>query len=159
MLRTALLPTLIPTLTLVACGLATHAAHAADVYKYTDEQGNVQYTDKPRTLPAQRLDVKTQRTDIVAAQARQEEEMKRMQNADRARSASASAASDQRQAEESSAKDKAERCAKARERYDSYMNSQRLYEQLPNDERRYLSDAELDAARASAKASMETLCQ
>lgn len=85
--------------------------------------------------------------------------MKRMQNADRARSASASAASDQRQAEESSAKDKAERCAKARERYDSYMNSQRLYEQLPNDERRYLSDAELDAARASAKASMETLCQ
>ena len=31
------------------------------------------------------------------------------------------------------------------------MNSQRLYETLPNGERRYLSDAELDAARNSAK--------
>lgn len=154
MLRTALLP----TLTLVACGLATHVAQA-DVYKYTDDNGNVQYTDKPRTLPAQRLDVKTQKTDVVAVQARQEEEMKRMQDASKARQQGATAQNDQKQAAELSAKDKAERCAKARERYDSYMNSQRLFEELPNKERRYLSDAELDAARASAKASMDTLCQ
>lgn len=153
MLRTALLP----TLTLVACSLAAHAAHA-DVYKYTDDNGNIQYTDKPRTLPAQRLDVKTQKTDVVAVQARQEEEMKRRQAADQARRQGAAAATDQKQAAELSAKDKAERCAKARERYDSYMNSQRLYEQLPNNERRYLSDAELDTARAAAKASMDTLC-
>jgi len=39
------------------------------------------------------------------------------------------------------------------------MNSQRLYETLPNNERRYLSDAELDSARSSAKVSMETLCK
>lgn len=61
MLRTALLT----TLTLAACGLAAQAVHA-DVYKYTDENGNVQYTDKPRTLPAERLDVRTQKTDLVA---------------------------------------------------------------------------------------------
>jgi hypothetical protein len=48
---------------------------------------------------------------------------------------------------------------KARERYDTYMTSQRLYESLPNGERRYLTDAELDAARASAKASMDVLCK
>jgi hypothetical protein len=153
MLRTALLP----TLTLVACGLAVQAAHA-DVYKYTDEKGNVQYTDKPRTLPAQRLDVKTQKTDVVAVQARQEEDLKRMQNATSARQQSSAAQADQREAAELTAKDKAERCAKARERYDNYMTSQRLYETLPNNERRYLSDVELDAARASAKASMDTLC-
>ena len=57
------------------------------------------------------------------------------------------------------AKDKAERCAKARERYDKYMNSQKLYEQGANGERRYLNSEELDAARASAKASMDVLCQ
>ena len=56
-------------------------------------------------------------------------------------------------------KDKAERCTKARERYDSYMNSQRLYESQANGERRYLSDAELTAARTSAKASMDELCK
>jgi hypothetical protein len=153
MLRSALLP----MLTLVACSVVAAAAHA-DVYKYTDENGNVQYTDKPRTLPAQRLDVKTQKTDVVAVEARQAEEMRRMQEADNARRQGAAAAAEQKQGAELSAKDKAERCVKARERYESYMNSQRLYEQLPNNERRYLTDAELDAARASAKASMDTLC-
>lgn len=154
MLRTALLP----TLTLAACGLAAVAAHA-DVYKYTDENGNVQYTDKPRTLPAERLDVRTQKTDLVAAQQRQEAEMRRMQEADQARRQNAAAQADARAGAALSAKDKAERCAKARERYDSYMNSQRLYETLPNNERRYLTDDELDAARAAAKASMESLCK
>ena len=153
MLRTALLS----TLTLVTCGFAAHAAHA-DVYKYTDEKGNVQYTDKPRTLPAQRLDVKTQKTDVVAVQARQEQEMKRMQDAAAARQQGAAAQADKRQAAELSAKDKAERCVKARERYDNYMNSQRLFEELPNKERRYLTSEELDAARAAAKTSMDTLC-
>lgn len=153
MLRTALFP----TLTLAACGLAAQVA-LADVYKYTDEKGNVQYTDKPRTLPAERLDIKTQKTDVVAVQARQDAETKRMQDSTKTRQQGAAALADQKQAAELSAKDKAERCVKARERYDNYMNSQRLYEELPNKERRYLSDAELDAARASAKASMDTLC-
>ena len=85
--------------------------------------------------------------------------MKRMQESDKARQQGAAAQNEQREASELSAKDKAERCTKARERYDSYMNSQRLYEELPNKERRYLTDAELDTARAAAKASMDTLCQ
>lgn len=153
-MRTALLP----TLTILAYAFMAQAAHA-DVYKHTDEKGNVLYTDKPKTLPAQRVDVKTQKTDMVAAQARQEADLKRMQDADKARQQGAANQADQKQGSELSAKDKAERCAKARERYDSYMNSQRLYETLPNNERRYLSDVELDAARSSAKASMETLCK
>jgi hypothetical protein len=149
---------LLPTLTLAAVALAGQAVHA-DVYKYTDDKGNVLYTDKPSTLPAERLDVKTQKTDLVAVEARQQAEMKRMEEAAKARQENAASKADQRQAAELSAKDKAERCAKARERYDSYMNSQRLYEELPNKERRYLSDTELDAARNSARASMETLCK
>jgi hypothetical protein len=154
MLRTALLP----TLTLAACALAAQAAHA-DVYKYTDEKGNVQYTDKPRTLPAQRLDVKTTRTDVVAVQSRHEEEMKRMQEADKARQQGATAKAEEKTAEELSSKDKAERCVQARERYDSYMNTPRLYETLPNNERRYLTAPEIEAARVAAKASMDALCK
>jgi hypothetical protein len=154
MLRTAL------TLTLTVAAYALTAQSAcADVYEYKDEKGNKLYTDKPPTLPAQRLDIKTQKTDTVAAQARQEADMQRMQNADKARQQSAAAQADQRQGSELSAKDKAERCVKARERYDTYMTSQRLYEELPNKERRYLSDVELDAARSSSKASMDALCK
>ena len=137
--------------------LASHAQ--ADVYKFTDDKGNVHYTDKPATLPAERLNVLSQKTDMVALQARQLEEQQRMSAANQNRQQSASQQADKRQAEQISATDKAEQCKKARERFDSYTTSQRLYEQQPNGERRYLSDAELDAARASAKASMDVLCQ
>ena len=153
MLRSAL------TLTLtVAAYVLTAQSACADVYEYKDEKGNKLYTDKPRTLPAQRIDIKTQKTDTVAVQARQEEETKRQQDADQTRTQSATAQNDQRAAAQSTEKDKAERCVKARERYDNYMTSRRLYETLPNNERRYLSDAELDAARIRAKTSMDTLC-
>lgn len=145
-------------LALTASALAAGQA-GADVYKYRDSNGNVLYTDKPSTLPAERLDVPSQRTDIVAVQARQEAEQKRMQEADRARERTSAQRAGQQDAAQLTAQDKAERCTKARERYDTYMNSQKLYEQQPDGERRYLSSEELDAARASAKASMEVMCQ
>jgi hypothetical protein len=131
----------------------------ADVYRYTDDKGNIHYTDKPATLPAERLNVQSQKTDLVALQARQQEEQQRMNAADQARDQGNAQNADQRKAQQMSATDKAEQCKKARERFDSYTTSQRLYEQLPNGERRYLTDAELDATRASAKASMDVLCQ
>lgn len=152
MLRSAL------TITLTALVLAAGAA-GADVYKFTDAKGNVLYTDKPATLPAERLNIQSNKTDTVALQARQEEEMKRRQDADRTRQQNGSQQADQAAAKELTAQDKAERCTKARARYDSYMNSQRLYQTDEKGERRYLDSAELDAARSSAKVSMEELCK
>ena len=70
-------------LTLAAASLAGTAF--ADVYKYKDEKGNIQYTDKPPSLPAERLNVKSQKTDIVAMQERQEAEMKRLQESSETR--------------------------------------------------------------------------
>ncbi len=145
-------------LTLTTATLAAGTV-AADVYKYKDEKGNIQYTDKPPQLPAERLNVKSQRTDIVAVQERQAAEQKQQAAANGERDEARAQAQDQKEASQLSAKDQAERCAKARERYDNYMNSQRLYEKGNDGERRYLSDAELDAARASAKASMDVLCK
>lgn len=141
-------------LTLVAAPLAAGTA-IADVYKYKDEKGNIQYTDKPPSLPAERLNVQSQRTDVVAAQ----ERAKSSQPAANSSPAAGNSKADQEQAQELSAKDKADRCIKARERYDRYMNSQKLYEQDEKGERHYLDSAELDAARAAAKASMDVMCQ
>ena len=131
----------------------------ADVYKFTDDKGNVLYTDKPSTLPAERLNVQSRKTDVVAVQARQEAEMKRMQDSTGARDQKLAQRGEQQESQQLAAKDKAEHCTKARARYDAYMNSQKLYEQQPNGERRYLSNEELDAARASAKATMDVMCQ
>ncbi len=152
-----MLRALIPV-ALSASMLLAVQAHA-DVYKYTDDKGNVLYTDKPATLPAERLNVQSQKTDLVALQARQQEEQARADAANQSRQQASGQKADDRKAAQTSATDKADQCKKARERYDTYMTSQRLYESLPDGERRYLSDAELDAARASAKASMDVLCK
>jgi uncharacterized protein DUF4124 len=146
MLRSLLL------LTAAAAALAAGTV-AADVYKFKDDKGNVLYTDKPSTLPAERLNIQSQRTDVVAVQARAEEEAKRQQQGQQ------QAGQQPPAVPQASPADKAEGCAKARDRYNKYMTSQRLYEAQPDGQRRYLSDAELDAARASAKASMDVLCK
>jgi hypothetical protein len=144
-------------LTLAAAPLAAGTA-VADVYKYKDEKGNIQYTDKPPSLPAERLNVKSQRTDTVAVQERQQAAAA-AQAAANSQPQAGNSRAEQKEATEMTAKDKAERCIKARERYDRYMNSKKLYEQDDKGERRYLDDSELDAARASAKAAMEVMCQ
>ncbi len=150
------------TLFLVTAAIAwlTAGPAAADVYKFKDEQGNVLYTDKPATLPAERLNIQSQKTDTVAVQTRQQDELKRLQDADKAtQQASSGAPRAQQPAAQPSETSKADQCAKARQRYESYMNSQRLYEQGADGQRRYLADDELTAARASAKASMDVMCK
>lgn len=149
----------LPALALTAAAALLAGPAGADVYKYKDDKGNVMYTDKPSTLPAERVNVQSQKTDVVAVQARQEAELNRIQAQDAARQQTAAARSEQQQGQQLNAKDKADRCAKARERYDKYMNSQQLYQTDENGQRRYLSSEELDAARASAKATMDVMCK
>lgn len=140
-------------LTLSAATLAAGTA-SADVYRYTDEKGNIQYTDKPPSLPAERLNVQSQRTDVVAATTNREPSKPATPPPPSREQVAA-----QKEVAQLNAKDKVERCSKARERYDRYMNSQKLYEQSEGGERRYLTSDELDTARASAKASMDVMCQ
>lgn len=147
------------SLSVLALAIAVFGTAQADVYKYVDAQGRVQYTDKPQTLPAQRLNVRSQKTDTVSVQQRTEAERKQQEQSDAARKNTANQRTDAQSASQTSEADKADRCTKARARYDSYMNSQRLYEPTPDGGRRYLDDSELDAARASAKVSMEELCK
>jgi len=145
-----------PTLmTMLAACTLFQAFAPADVYRFTDEKGQVQYTDKPQVLPAERLRVQSQRSDVVAIHARTEgAPASGKEGANKAETQAAA-----KQASELTAKDKVERCVKARERYDQYMNSQRLYKTLPSGELSYLTDAELDAARGAAKVSMEEFCK
>ena len=130
----------------------------ADVYKYKDEKGNVLYTDKPMFLPAERLNIKTETKDIVDLDKRSDDDAAAQADRDKARKQANEAAADKRKAQETNAAGKAELCNKARQDYLARMNAQRLYEDLPNGERRYLSDKELDAARATAKTAMDSVC-
>jgi hypothetical protein len=148
-----------PTLTLLVAMLVTGGAQASDVFKETDSAGRPVYTDRPSTLPAQRLDVRTQATDEVAVQQRYEEQMKTYAEQDKARTNQAADAADAARASELSATAKARRCEEARQRYESYMNAWRLYEPGETEgERRYLTSAEIDDARAKALQVMNEFC-
>ena len=139
--------------------LAVAGAHAGEVYKTTDPQGRPVYTDKPPSLPAEKLNVQTATTDTVEVQKRYDSQMKQYGAADKAEADAAKKAADARKAQEMTAEDRAKRCIDARQRYESYMNARRLYEPgSAEGERRYLDSAEIDAARANAKQAMDELC-
>jgi hypothetical protein len=143
----------IAVLTLMLAGLVGVSAQA-DVYRYKDDKGNIQYTDRPLTLPAERISVQSSRTDTV--------DLERPESTAESKPAAAPAAqqpaADKRKAQQADAASKAEACNKARQDYLSRMNAPRLYEEDAKGERRYLDDKQIDAARAAAKQAMDTLC-
>jgi hypothetical protein len=152
---------LIPSITvsLLCLTAMINAASAADVYRYVDENGRVQYTDKPLKLPAERLNVQSQRTDTVAMEQRNEESANDDVVArDKERQEAAKKEAAKRSADAEFEANKLEACNKARSDYLSRMGTGRIYETLPNGERRYLESAEIDASRAAAKETMDNLC-
>ena len=139
--------------------LAAAGAQANEVYLTKDAQGRPVYTDKPATLPAQKLDVQTSPTDAAEVQQRYDADVQRIAEANKASAAAQAKATDARKAQELTAEDRAKRCADARQRYQSYQTARRLYEPGASEgERRYLSSEEIDAARANAKQVMDELC-
>jgi hypothetical protein len=148
-----------PTLTLLVAMLVAGGAQAAEVFKTTDSKGQPVYTDRPATLPAERLDVRTQTTDKVEVQQRYDEQMKTYAAAEKTQTAQATDAADAAKASELSATAKVRRCDEARQRYETYMNAWRLYEPGATEgERRYLTSAEIDEAREKALQVMNTFC-
>jgi hypothetical protein len=146
-------------LTIVVAALLVGSAQAGEVFKTKDDKGNPIYTDKPDTLPAQKLDVKSHTTDTVEVQKRYDQQMKGYAAGQRSASDAARQGASQQQAAALSAEDKAKRCLDARDRYQQVMNSPRLYTQAEGDtERRYLTSEEIDAARANAKKVMDEFC-
>jgi hypothetical protein len=148
-----------PTLMLMAALLVIGAsADAGEVYKEKDAKGNAVYTDRPEALPAEKLNVKTQQTDTVEAKKRYDAEMRGYASSGTppaGQDATAGAA----KSADLSPDDKAKRCKDARDRYQQYMGAQRMYEPGAKEgERRFLSDAEIESARANAKKVMDEFC-
>lgn len=146
-----------PMLTTLAGLLLAGAAHGGDVYVVTDAQGNRSYTDRPQTLPAERVDVHVSETNAADA-ARAAQQMERAAADDATYGAQQAQAAQAAKAKELTAEDQAKRCVEARQRYQSMLDAVRLYETDAGGERRYLSSEEIDAARTSARQAMDTFC-
>lgn len=134
--------------------LAGTALHAAEVYRYVDEDGNVSYSDRPVGANAEQIVISTQTPTVAAAPAQP--------GGDSADAAGLPEETVQRERREPTpeerAEDRAANCTIARERVERYAISRRLFRPLPDGEREYLSDAEIDEARARAAADVEEWC-
>lgn len=131
--------------------LAASTLYGAEVYRYVDENGNVGYSDRPVGQNPEPIVVTTY-TPIVpsaptptpaAAQPDPETTDETVRR---------------EPTPEERAQDRAANCTIARERFQRYAISRRLFRELPDGEREYLSDAEIDEARAGAAADVEEWC-
>ncbi len=143
----------------LALSLVVVSASQADVYRFVDKKGQVQYTDRPETLPAELLaKIKSQRTDNSALADRVATDLRERDAAAKAKEATDKAAAEKAKADQVTAADKANRCTQARSKYGGLTTTGRVFSVDDKGERVYMDDAQLDTARANAKEQMDTWC-
>ena len=147
------LPISIACAALVASGLAV----AGEIYKWTDDDGNVHYEDRPvGKTDMEHVDVLSRNTDNTVVQARLD--------ADReARAASRQVASEAppkmtREEIRGEQQARQEKCQQYRSQLESFLRSQRLYKEDNAGEREYLSEDEIMAARSRVEGQIQEYC-
>lgn len=136
-------------------GLLALAPHAhAELYKWTDAQGKVHYTDQPPTVSAQTIKnsatgqagTTTQATQSLNAQ--EQAYQKRRKEAEDARA---------KEAEQS--RIARENCDKARKNLDALNKSSRVYTTNAAGQRTYMDDAARAGALANSQKAVSEFCK
>ncbi len=138
--------------TILAVILLSSAALGQEVYRAVDAEGNPIYTDRPITGTEEAVTIEFVGTPAGQNAPAPAEELA-VEAGDEVSPEVAAEATAAQQAE-----DRARNCAIARDNNSRYDVAHRLYRVLPDGEREYLDDAEIDAARAKALVDIETWC-
>ena len=142
----------------VAAVVFAAGASANEIYKWTDEEGNVHYEDRPAGMPTEeRLALNYRRTDSGAVQQRVNARHERQAARDEAKAMAAAAeqeAADNAAAEE----ERKQACERARAKLETYLQSRRLYRTDANGERVYLDDEQRREARRKAEEQVTEFC-
>jgi hypothetical protein len=132
--------------------LGVAAAAHADVYRWTDAQGHVQYSD--RWVPGSTLIKGSSHTPAPPEQTDQHKLA--------ASDAALAEEKAQREAEQAVKQDvaatRAEQCKKATAEYEKAIQSRRIFKEGKNGEREYLSDPDADAYRAKLLTQRKEVC-
>lgn len=140
------------TAALLAATALSAAVHA-DIWKWVDAGGHVQYSD--RWTPGAVL-VKGEHPGPSSAGS-QPSDQKQLQANDRQITAQLNREEAQRQVERDEAAARAEQCKQATDRYNQLIQARRIYSES-NGDRQYLSDAQIDQERVQAKMDMDNAC-
>jgi hypothetical protein len=133
------------------------AAQAEEVYRWTDAQGHVQYSD--RWVPGSVL-VKTtnSRATPEATAAASTAEQDRLAARDQGVNDQISNADTERTVQQDVAKIREAQCKEATERYEKAIQARRIFKEGPNGERIYASDTEADSYRVQALNDKKLAC-
>jgi hypothetical protein len=133
------------------------AAMAGEIYKWTDEQGNVHYEDRPTVDDVERVAIASSRTNNASVRA--------SVDARRARQEAREDANAEREEEERKAAEVAQiaaereqKCQESRARMESYLQARRLYREDESGEREYLDDTQVMEAREQAQEDIQAYC-
>jgi hypothetical protein len=141
-------------LAMAAALIGTMSAAHADVYRWTDAQGHVQYSD--RWVPGSTLIRQTGPHNPAAEPPRTDQQKLAASNAN------ISEQQEQRATEQTVKQDvaasKAEQGKKTTAAYQKAIESRRLYKEGKNGEREYVSDQDADAYRAKLLSERKQIC-
>jgi hypothetical protein len=138
----------------LAAALVTMPAAASDVFRTVDERGVVIYSDRPLSAASQRVNVDSQPTDPERVAA----ELDRLQRPDASGQVGADLSGQVGADLEEQRRMRDEACRQAREMAETYERAPRLYENLPDGGRRFLSDEEIVSARQQARQAVADFC-
>lgn len=143
-----------------ATSLVAGSAVASDIYRYTDEDGTVHYVDRPSGADTeQRLAIASKRSTASASSSRSSQPQTSAAAAPEASDEAEAAAKKKTRSEKiAEQKEREERCQSYRAKLETMVTSRRLYREGEGGERDYLSDAEIDEARAKAQSLVEENC-
>jgi len=137
----------------LALVLAFAQAASAQLYKYVDKDGKTVYSDQPpANADSKQINVQTGTSTTTQAPKSAVERDKEAQKArDEAakKSADAAKASALRDAQ----------CEAARQNLAQYANGGRMQRTLPNGDREFLSDEEIDSGREKAQKQVDDVCK
>lgn len=150
------------TFLLLLCAMLASGISASEIYKWTDEDGNVHYGDRPvgdgsEGAQVERVAIVSRSTNSEAVQASVDARLERQ--------AAAAERAAEREAEEArqeellaEAADRAQKCTEYRERLQRFVQSRRLYRLDDNGERVYLDDGQMQEAREQVQQQVEEYC-
>jgi len=136
--------------------LVTSSSFASEIYRYTDEDGNVHYGDRPTGAPTEtRVAIASSRTDSAAARAYMEQRYALNQPAEEPAAQAQSTIPEEvvedeemtRAERAAERRERAQRCQQYRDRLETFTTSRRLYRETDDGEREYLEEAEVQEAR------------
>lgn len=145
-------------ITVAVALIAGGTALAGEIYKWTDENGNVHYEDRPLGGEAtERVDIVSRSTDNSAVKASIDARRDRVAAREEAKAGRAAAEAEAAKAQ-AEAEDREQKCAQYRARLETYLQSSRLYREDASGERTYLDEKQILEARAKAQEKIQEYC-